>query len=345
MKLLKRTLLVIAALLVVILIWQWELVNYGLQQAKGQYHVISNAKPVEEFLNDPNFPDSLKAKIELIQEIRTYAIDSLGLTDSENYTTLFDQKGEDILWNLSAAYPYKMEPKTWSFPMLGSFPYKGFFELDRAKEERDLLKDEGYDTRIRSVGGWSTLGWFKDPILSNMLARGDGRLADLIIHELTHATLFVKDSIEFNENLASFIGKKGAEQFIRSKYGPDSKEMDDYLQYFEDSKSIVNHMLAGYKALDSLYTNFENFELPDSTKQIQKTAVLTQIISSLDTITFSRPERLKKAFEHQLPNNAYFMSFQRYGAKQDLFMDEYLNNFEGDIKSFITYYKSKYPSL
>jgi len=28
----------------------------------------------------------------------------------------------------------------------------------------------------------------------------------LIIHEMVHATLWVKDSIDFNENLATFIG-------------------------------------------------------------------------------------------------------------------------------------------
>ncbi len=345
MKLLKRGSLLILIIILILTIWQWDLVSYGVQQAKGQLHVISNARPVEDFLADPEFPDSLKSKILLIQEIRQFAIDSLGLNNSDNYTTLYDQKGEDILWNLSAAYPYKMEPKTWSFPFLGSFPYKGYFNLELAKKERDQLVKDGYDTRIRSVGGWSTLGWFKDPILSNMLARGEGRLADLIIHELTHATLFVKDSIEFNENLASFIGKKGAEKFITYKYGAGSEQQQAYEQYFEDSKKFINHMLMGYRALDSLYTQFESMQLPDSSMAKQKEILLTEIITSIDTISFSKTDRLKKLFEHQLPNNAYFMSFQRYGSKQDLFMDEYLNNFKGDIKAFITYYKTKYPSL
>jgi predicted aminopeptidase len=62
---------------------------------------------------------------------------------------------------------------------------------------------------IQEVG--QRLGWFTDPILSKMLMRSEGDLANLIIHEMSHATIFVKDSIEFNENLATFIGDRGAE--------------------------------------------------------------------------------------------------------------------------------------
>src|SRR5690606_16736486 len=133
-----------------------------------------------------------------------YAISEIGLEESKNYTSYYDQKGQVILWNLSACESYEFTPKLWSFPFLGSFPYKGYFDLDKAMEEYQLLKELGYDARIRPVNGWSTLGWTKDPILSNMTERSTGAIVELIIHELTHSTLFVKDNIEFNENLASF---------------------------------------------------------------------------------------------------------------------------------------------
>ena len=84
--------------------------------------------------------------------------------------------------------------------MVGAVPYKGFFNREKAVKKEALEKDN-YDVSIRNPGGWSTLGWFTDPILSNMLRRGDGDLASLIIHEMVHATLYVKDSAEFNENL------------------------------------------------------------------------------------------------------------------------------------------------
>ncbi|MGB3468900.1 MAG: aminopeptidase, partial [Cyclobacteriaceae bacterium] len=228
-----------------------DMISYGMMQARGQYSVLANARPVEDYLNDKTFPDSLKRKIRLIQEVRKFAIDSLGLKNSDNYTTLFDQSGKNILWNLSASEKYEMKPQEWGFPLLGKFSYKGFFDLDRAKEERTVLMKKGLDTRIRSVGGWSTLGWFKDPILSNMLYRKEGQLAELIIHELTHATLYIKDSVAFNENLATFIGEKGAIKFLKFKFGEDSPEIDEYLRSFDDSKNFGDHMLRGYHQLDS----------------------------------------------------------------------------------------------
>ena len=109
-----------------------------------------------------------------------------------------------------------MRAYEWSFPFLGRVPYKGFFDRGAAIEEDSLLRLKGYDTGIGNIRGWSTLGWFKDPILSGMLENSEGALANLIIHELWHGTLYVKDSADFNENLASFAGEQGALLFLQS---------------------------------------------------------------------------------------------------------------------------------
>lgn len=343
----KRKILIgfLLVILILILIYR-DLISYGIMQAKGQYHILANAKPIEEYLNDPGFPDSLKVKIRFVQEVRRFAIDSLGLENSDNYTTLFDQKGKNILWNVSASEKYEMKPKEWGFPFLGTFSYKGFFDLRRAKEERDELVKQGLDTQIRTVGGWSTLGWFQDPILSNMLSRKDGQLAELIIHELTHATLFVKDSIEFNENLATFIGEKGALRFLYQKYGKNSIQVDEYLRSFDDSKNFADHMLAGYKSLDELYRSETFLYEPDTAVKNQiKEDLIWQIVESLDSIEFSQELKFKKIFSERLPNNAYFMAFQRYRAKQNIFDQEFRELHQGNIRSFIRYFADKYPSL
>ena len=167
----KKIIWTVIALFVLALLFNWDILSYGIRQAQGQLRITFNTLPVETILNDTLFPDSLKQKIKIVQQARVFAFQELGLTPSENYTTFYDQKGEVALWNLSASKAYMLEPKLWSFPILGSFPYKGFFDLERAKQERDELIDQGYDARIRPVGGWSTLGWTTDPILSNMLER------------------------------------------------------------------------------------------------------------------------------------------------------------------------------
>ena len=152
-----------------------------------------------------------------------------------NYTSLYYQKNKASLWNLSACHPEKFENKIWSFPFLGSFGYKSFFDLSQAQIEREYLEKEGYDTRIRSINAWSTLGWFKDPILSNMLNNTEAQIAETLFHELTHNTLFLKNQLQFIENLASFFGKKASIDYLNFFYGPDAEQMTDYLSDLEDS--------------------------------------------------------------------------------------------------------------
>ena len=329
----KKILLAVLIVLAAISIVYWDLLTYGLGQAQGQIRIVTQTRSIEEVLSDSEFPDSLKQKILIIEEVRKFAIDSIGLKNSENYTTLYDQKGETALWNLSACEPYSFTPKTWSFPFLGSFPYKGYFDLEKAKEELEQLKLDGYDTRIRPVSGWSTLGWFSDPILSNMLDRSEGGLADLITHELTHSTLFVKDNIEFNENLASFIGEQGALKFLLSKYGKGSYEVENYLMLDEDGINYVNHMLHCTELLNDLYTSFSESD-PDSFKKQKKEDLVNRIVSSMDTLHFHNA-RYYKIFENSNPNNAYFMSFLRYHSSEDSLSSILTNTYQGDLALFI----------
>ena len=205
----KKLLYVLLTLFLILIISNISLISYGVSQAKGQFSILWNVKTIEETIQDPAFPDSLKSNLKLVTEIKQYAIDSLGLKPTKNYTTVFDQKGKDVLWVVSACEPFAFEPRMWKFPIIGSFTYKGFFDKTKAREFVEELKQEGLDLHVRPVSGWSTLGWFKDPILSNMLSGSVGELANTIIHELTHGTIFVPDSMTFNENLATFIGDKG----------------------------------------------------------------------------------------------------------------------------------------
>ena len=329
----KKVLLSTLAFLVLLFVIYWDLVSYGLQQAKGQLTIISNTQDVSDVLASDNVPDSIKHQIRNIEEARLFAFDSLGLKQSDNYTTFYDQKGQVSLWNLSASEPFALEPKLWSFPILGSFPYKGFFDLEKAKTEAKELKDEGYDVRIRPVGGWSTLGWTKDPILSNMLRRTEGSLVELIIHELTHSTLFVKDDIEFNENLASFIGEKGAVAFLNNKYGKGSSAYYDYIISEEDSETFRDHMLLAAGKLDSLYQSMIEIS-SDSIKSKKKEQMINEIIISIDTLHFHN-ERYYQIFQNTLPNNAYFMSYLRYYSSNDSLESLLSNSYDNDLRSFI----------
>jgi predicted aminopeptidase len=339
----KKIFFAVVLVVAILVVWNWSLVYYGIRQGMGQLEIVWNARPVEEFLQDPSFPDSLKQKLRLIDEIRKYAIDSLGLKDTKNYKTLYDQKNQEVMWVVQACEPFALQPKVWDFPIVGTVPYKGFFNKEKALDLRKELETEGYDVSVRNPGGWSTLGWFTDPILSGMLDRSEGDLASLIIHEMVHATVFVKDDVDFNENLADFIGDTAAYYFLKYKFGADSKQYLDYLHSDQDYRKFTKHILRGTQSLDSLYNTLRPKE-PIEQKKEKKRAMIEKIVTSIDTLnlyTKRKGERMKK----YLPNNTFFMSYRLYKAKQDVFGVELAEKFNGDMRSYLKHLTNKYPFL
>jgi predicted aminopeptidase len=315
--------------------WNYDLVFYGVRQLKGQLTIIWNAKPVEDVLKDPALKSETREKLLLTEEIRRFAMDSLGLKNSKNYTTYFDQQDKPIMWVVTGCRPYELKAKEWWFPFLGNVSYKGFFTEARALEEEQRVRSQGYETDIYSPSAWSTLGFFKDPIFSNMLKRGPGRLSELIIHELTHATIYLESSVDFNENLATFIGEKGAEQFLLTKYGEQSTEYKRYRGFLTDEMIYSEYMMQSSKRLDSLYKSFSD-DLPVKEKASLKYRMIAEIMSGIKQLPFSYPERYLFDFrKSKLPNNTEFMAFLRYRKKQDTFNKILEDKYDGNLKLFI----------
>jgi len=338
-KILKYTGLAILLFILICGAMNFSVLRYGFRQLKGQLSIIFDTEDLETIRTSPNTPDSVKVKLELIGEIKKFAIDSLGINPSKNYTTYYEQHGKPILWVITASEPYRLEARKWKFPIVGEFSYKGHFEKKYADEDITALKKEGWDTRLGEVSAWSTLGYLKDPVLSSMLNKDPGELASLIIHELTHGTLFVKNNLEFNENLADFVGDYGALKFLEFKYGKNSKE---YIQYNADKnyyQKFSNHIMHGTRKLDSLYATFDG-KMQSKLKDSLKFHLINEIITSSDTLG-------RKRWSKKIPklNNAYFVAFKTYQAKQNLFEEEFRTKFNSDFKSYMRYLKQKYPSI
>jgi predicted aminopeptidase len=295
-------------------------------------------------LEDPGVAEDIKGKLRWIDEIRHYAFDSLGIDANKNYTTFYDQQGKDLLWLVTASEPYALKAVEWKFPFLGTFSYKGFFDSLKAVDEAARLDDAGYDTNIRVVGGWSTLGYFTDPVLSKMLDRDEAGLAELIIHELAHGTIYVKDSTQFNENLATFIGIKGAERYLTSKYGSQAEVIRLYRMKRDDHEIFTEHILRGTLFLDSLYRQLPVDAAPEE-KEMAKVSAIERIIRSSDTLTIQGRISYRQYLERIKPNNTFFMSYLRYRGYLKMLEEEYRNKYDTDIRAMLADYKRKYPSL
>ncbi len=315
-----------------LLAFNWSLVVYGFGQLKGQLYVINASEEIEEVLLKESFSDSLKLKLKLIQEVKEFAESELGLKKTNNYETVFNQKGQLILWVVTAAEKYKLEEFTWEFPLLGKVGYKGFFEYKKAVSEQEKLKSQGLDTDVREVMAWSTLGWFRDPVLTNFLKREDFKLVNLIIHELTHSSLYLPDSVTFNENFANFVAHEGTMQFLK-KHRPDM--LSHYLDYHHDDSLYTAIVLETAMELDSFYMGAEAFGLMK--KEEGKKEIISEGIMLLKNGAFLNKEKYNfRHLEEELPNNTYYLGFIRYESKQDYFVDVYKEN-NSDMRSFMKY--------
>lgn len=304
--------------------WNATLLTYALRMLKGELTIVIGARNFADVYADPQVSDSIKSRLHLIDEIKQFAYDSIGLKHSDNYTSFYDQHNQRLMYVVTAAPRYELQPYLWHFPVLGNVPYKGFFDDEKAKQERDRLIDLGYDCDIGGASGWSTLGWFRDPVLSSMLRRSEGDLAELIIHELTHGTIFVKDSVEYNENFAEFVGHEGANWFLRTKYGIDSREYRTYTDSYNDDKIKTRFMLRQAHLLDSVYRSFGP-TVPVAEKEQQRNNYFhfiwgrALLLHLADDTTFG--DRIYKRLLEG--GNTIFLQYTRYDSKQNDFSEQF----------------------
>lgn len=317
-----------------------SLLVYGLKMGKGQLDIVYGARPIEEVLVDNQVADSVKTKLKLILEIRAFAFDKLGLKRNDNYSAFYDQKGKPAIYVVSGCEKFSLTPYRWSYSVLGKMPYKGFFEKAPAEAEKQRLIAEGYDADLGGAAGWSTLGWFPDPVLSQMLNYNEGDLAELIIHELTHGTIFVTDNVEYNENLASFVGIKGAIEFLKLKYGENSPQLKNYLNGMVADRNRELFMLSAAKQLDSLFKSFPA-KIDTTTGLAKRNEVYSRIVEQAREQKIGDslyPVRLKKRLDAN--GNTVFMHALRYGEKQDDFEIEY-SRF-ANIEKYVEWLKEKF---
>ena len=188
------------------------LMKLGWHRASVAYHSVA----VQEVLENPSVDSAVKEKIRFIQEVKQYGEEGLGLKRTKSYTTYFEAEGP-ILQVITACEKDRFKLRTWGFPLVGEVAYKGFFTQEDAYREKRSLEGEGLDTFIQQACAYSTLGWLKDPIYSSLLGRSHAALASLILHEMTHATVYFRGETGLNEQVATFIGNRGAIAFLSGR--------------------------------------------------------------------------------------------------------------------------------
>lgn len=314
--------------------------TYGIKQGYRQLKIVWNAEDIDEILKNKSVPDTVLQKLILIQEIRKFATDSLGLHESSNYTTYYEQHGKPLSWVVMACPPFSLELYTWKFPILGALPYLGFFDSTEAYTEANRLKALGYQTEIFNPRAWSTLGILKDPLLSQMLQGTEGEIAALIFHELTHATIYVNNDSKLNENMATFVGYEGANYYLNSKYGVMADQTKQFTHWRNVRYKRTKYFLKCADTLEILYKKFDTLTSEDQKLELKNREIDKIAQNAFNLKLISRVPSGDTLQEYL--SNTYFASLRLYHNNIDSLMHIFSNQYNSDIKWFIREQKTKY---
>lgn len=312
---------------------------YYLKQGSHLIGYHAGARSVARILKDPATPDEVREFLSSVEEIRTFAGEELGLAENENYTT-YAEAGRDFLaYVVSAAEPLAFETHHWNYPFIGKAPYRGFYEEEDARREALKLKEKGLDVWVRRVDAFSTLGILKDPLYDYMALYPIHRLANLLIHEQTHATLWIKDDPSFNEDLASFVGHQGARLYIEKVFGPGSEELVRLEAETEDARRFTEDIFHLRDRLAPLYDEAAGGGKLSPGKRAtflrRKEAVIAEFQKDFLLCYNERySSELYRGFGEMTINNAYLELFRIYQGQEDWFRALFLEE-GGDMRRFL----------
>jgi predicted aminopeptidase len=298
---------------------------YTLKQGTTMLGYLSRAVPLESLLEgetggsgasgaEDSEAEKNRRFVERIQDIRRFATEELGLNLGKNYTRYVKIDRDYLAAVVSACAADSFTRHEWKYPVVGSLPYKGFFNIEDARKERAKLEKKGLDVWIRGVDAFSTLGWFRDPLYSYMRDYPPDRLADLIIHESLHATVFLKGQAQFNEELAEFVGSEGARLYMESRYGADSAEYAGMLTAEADYKRYVTFIQELIRKLNDLYKSGRSGAEKLSEKEKIINAAKERFAEEYESVFSGESYR---GFLEMPVNNAYLELYRLYYTEDD----------------------------
>ena len=238
--------------------------NYYTQAAQGQLELLSDARPIDDWLADPTTKTSLRHRLETARQIRLFAVQKMGLPDNGSYKNYAALKRQYVLWNVVATPELSLKPLQWCFPVAGCVNYRGYYNKADAQAYAKELREQGRDVEVGGVSAYSTLGWFSDPLISTFIHYPDAELARLIFHELAHQVVYVPGDSKFNESFASAVEQAGVEGWLE-RFGNEA--MVEAFERYTARKKDFMALLVRYRGeLEKLYASDQSRDDKRATK-------------------------------------------------------------------------------
>ncbi len=301
--------------------------DYYGQAMSGQMEIWRKQVPIEEVVATGDEEAEVRRKLALIQDLRVFANESLGLPAGDDYTKYADLGREHVVWNVIAAPEFSLESKSYWYPVVGSLEYRGFFKEEDADAFAGELAGQGYDVYVGGVDAYSTLGWFADPVLNTFMRYTDSELAELVFHELTHQRLFVSGETAFNEAMATAVSEEGTRRWLNATDDPEG--LARYGDSLGRRAQVYREIAATRSQLESLYTT----SIPEEAMREQKVIVMTDLQGRLRVLSEGWGGKTKKAWLERLPNNAILNATATYYEHVPRF-EQMIQEEDGDLGRF-----------
>ncbi len=188
--------------------------GYYAESVSGQLSLLMRREPISAVLSGPGTHPRVRQKLNTVLYLRAFAVTDLGLPDNGSYLTFVDLDRRYVAWNVFATPEFSLQPLNWCFPVAGCLSYHGYFSDRRANRAAKYLAEQGNDVYVGGVAAYSTLGWFKDPVLSPMLEWRDTRIGEVIFHELAHQLIYISGDTAFNEAFATTTAVNGVRLWL-----------------------------------------------------------------------------------------------------------------------------------
>ncbi len=238
--------------------------NYYRQAAQGQLSLLSDSRPIDEWLSDESTDTKLRTRLATARQMRLFAVQELSLPDNGSYKNYAALSRPYVLWNVVATPELSLRPVQWCFPVAGCVSYRGYYSKDDAMAYARELRAEGNDVQVGGVPAYSTLGWFNDPLISTFIHYPDAELARLIFHELSHQVLYVPGDSQFNESFASAVEEAGVERWMSGFGNPAMR--DNFVKYGARKQQFLQLLLKCRDALEKNYASKNSIPEKRATK-------------------------------------------------------------------------------
>lgn len=288
----------------------------GYEEAKILWH----RRPIAEILQRPNLEVTTRTKLEMVLRVRHFVEQELAFDVGGSYSSVTEVTKPPIVYVVTAARRTKLEAYEWWFPIVGRVVYKGYFDENEAKKEMLRLEREGYDTYLRAAVAFSTLGWFADPLLPQLLRYNEETLTNIIIHELFHSTFYLYGQTALNESLANFAGHRGAIAFFARDQGDEAAITRQARATWESELAISRFVAEAVERLKVLYDS----PVSDDEKMRQREELFTRLQEEFRNLP--GPVRQNANFASVKLNNAVILHYLLYLQELALFEQIYQQN-------------------